>query len=196
MKMFIKGLTSDINQCEATRRNKSKRLETEARLANGFWLLSEVLAERVSLAREAVLTGFSITPSQEMLDRIRDLAKHSGLDKLTETVAGEEYEEESGQDHRLGIHCRVTSAGKFSRAKSRPSGVTGGSDSTANVFKSIDSSLNLEDIFKNLNDKLSKDQFGRAQTKLRTHKRKNKKKFRNLEGLLAIQVIVMMSSTS
>ena len=198
LKMFIKGLTSDINQCETNRRNKSKRLEVEARLANGVWLLREILVERVSLAREAVLTGFSIAPNKQMLDKIRELAKFSGLDKLSESKAEEEPDEESRQDDRLGIHCRVTAAGKFSRSKtlttSDPSGA--GTDSTANVFKYIDSSLNLEEMFKNLNDKMSKNQFGRARTKLGTHKRKSKKKFRNLDGLLAIQVSVMMSLMS
>ena len=90
MKMFIKGLTSDINQCESNKKNRSKRSETESRLANGFWMLSEILAERVSIAREAVLTGFSICPSRQMLDKIRELAKISGLDKLSETEAEEE----------------------------------------------------------------------------------------------------------
>ena len=188
MKMMIKGLTSDINQCEANKKNRSKRSEIESRLANGFWMLSEILAERVSIAREAVLTGFSICPSKQMLDKIRQLAKLSGLDKLCENeneVKEEKCVETEGQDLQ-GIHCRVTSAGKYSRATSGGEGM----DSTATVFSAIDSDLNLEEIFRNINDKMSNNPYGRAKTKLRTHKRKNKKKFRNLDGLLAIQVIV------
>ena len=200
LKMMIKGLTSDINRCEAHKKNRSKRSETESRLANGFWMLSEILAEKVSIAREAVLTGFSICPSKQMLEKIRQLAKISGLDKLTETDAEEENNsiEIEGPDLQ-GIHCRVTSAGKFSREKNLVSseGSGGeGKDSTANVFSAIDSNLNLEEIFRNINDNMSKNPYGRAKTKLRTHKRKNKKKFRNLDGLLAIQVIVTESFIS
>ena len=191
--MMIKGLTSDINQCETNKKNRSKRSETESRLANGFWLLSEILAERVSIAREAVLTGFSICPSKQGLDKIRQMANLSGLDKLCEKEVEEEKCVENERQSLQGIHCRVTSAGKYSRAKNLASSGGGGGegkDSTATVFSAIDSDLNLEEIFRNINDKMSNNPYGRAKTKLRTHKRKNKKKFRNLDGLLAIQVIV------
>ena len=191
MKMMIKGLTSDINQCETNKKNRSKRSEIESRLANGFWSLSEILAEKVSIAREAVLTGFSICPSKQMLDKIRELAKVSGLDQI---CANDTEEEENSVENYLqdleGIHCRVTSVGKYSGARKE------GNDSTATVFSAIDSDLNLEEIFRNIKDKMSNNSFGRAKTKLRTHKRKNKKKFRNLEGLLAIQVIVRESVIS
>ena len=191
MKMMIKGLTSDINQCETNKKNRSKRSEIESRLANGFWSLSEILAEKVSIAREAVLTGFSICPSKQMLDKIRELAKISGLDQI---CANDTEEEENSVENDLqdleGIHCRVTSVGKYSGARKE------GNDSTATVFSAIDSDLNLEEIFRNIKDKMSNNSFGRAKTKLRTHKRKNKKKFRNLEGLLAIQVIVRESVIS
>ena len=66
--MFIKGLTSDINRLQAFKKNKSKREEIEKILADSFWMLSEIVHDRVSLAREAVLTGFSIVPSKQMLD--------------------------------------------------------------------------------------------------------------------------------
>ena len=191
MKMMIKGLTSDINQCETNKKNRSKRSEIESRLANGFWSLSEILAAKVSIAREAVLTGFSICPSKQMLDKIRELAKVSGLDQI---CANDTEEEENSVENDLqdleGIHCRVTSVGKYSGARKE------GNDSTATVFSAIDSDLNLEEIFRNIKDKMSNNSFGRAKTKLRTHKRKNKKKFRNLEGLLAIQVIVRESVIS
>ena len=196
LKMMIKGLTSDINQCESNKKSRAKRTETESRLANGFSVLSEILAERVSIAREAVLTGFSICPTKEKLDKIRQLAKISGLDKLCENDAEEEKYVENERQGFQGIHCRVTSAGKFSRSKNSSSSegsAVEGRDSTANVFSAIDSELNLEEIFRNINDKMSNNPYGRAKTKLRTHKRKNKKKFRNLDGLLAIQVIVTIS---
>ena len=85
--MFIKGLTSDLNNCEACKKNKTKKAEIEGRMAKGFWFLGEVVSDRVSLAREAVLTGFSIAPSKEMFDKIKDLARHSGLDKLVVSLS-------------------------------------------------------------------------------------------------------------
>ena len=173
MKMMIKGLTSDINQCESNKKNRSKRSETESRLANGFWMLSEILAEKVSIAREVVLTGFSICPSRQMLDKIRELAKISGLDKLSETEAEEEKSVETEGQDLQGIHCRVTSAGKYSRAKNLALSGGEGKDSTANVFSAIHSDMNLEEIFRNINDKMSNNPYGRAKTKLRTHKRKS-----------------------
>ena len=87
LKMFIKGLTSDLNQSEACKKNKSKKAEIEGRMAKGFWYLSEVVSDRVSLAREAVLTGFSICPTKERLDKIKEMAAYSGLDKLTVSVS-------------------------------------------------------------------------------------------------------------
>ena len=80
--MFIKALTSDINRLEAFKKTKSKRQEIEKLLATSFLTLSEIVSDRTSLAREALLTAFSIVPSQEMLDKIREFAKVSGLDKL------------------------------------------------------------------------------------------------------------------
>ena len=77
--MFIKGLTSDLNNSEACKKNKMKNAEIESRMATGFWFLSEVVSDRISLAREAVLTGFSISPSTEMFDKIKELAAFSGL---------------------------------------------------------------------------------------------------------------------
>ena len=63
-------------------------------LADSFLMLSEIVSDRVSLAREAVLTGFSIVPSQQMLDKITEFAAISGLDKLdNEEVEVENIEE-------------------------------------------------------------------------------------------------------
>ena len=49
LRMFIKGLNSDVNAVEANRRHKTKRSEIEKRLSRGFWLLSQMMKDRVSL---------------------------------------------------------------------------------------------------------------------------------------------------
>ena len=84
--MFIRGLTSDLNNVEASRKNRTKQVEIEKEMSKGYWYLSEVIGDRVSLAREAVLTGFSIFPTKEMFDKIKELAAHSGLNKLEVSV--------------------------------------------------------------------------------------------------------------
>ena len=182
--MFIKGLTSDINRLQAFKKNKSKREEIEKILADSFLMLSEIVSDRVSLAREAVLTGFSIVPSQQMLDKITEFAAISGLDKLdNEEVEVENIEEVV--EHASGLPiCRVTAAGKFSRAKTKSQIFSGNSVET--FLKDLNTGVNLENIFQNLSSQMMSKSYGKADTKLKRNKKK--KKFRNLEGLLAIQV--------
>ena len=65
---------------------------------------------QVTLARECVLTGFSIYPSNEMFEKIVEMAIHSGLDKIgVEEDDGEKEEQkiEKG-DEKRSRHCRVT----------------------------------------------------------------------------------------
>ena len=88
--IFVRSLNSDINEYEVARRSKLSKTTLEKRLALGFWLLSEVVADRTSLSRECVLTSFSIHPTQERLDRIVELAKLSGLDQIEEEDCKEE----------------------------------------------------------------------------------------------------------
>jgi len=193
LKMFIKGLTSDLNNSEACKKNKSKKAEIEGRMANGFWYLSEVVSDRVSLAREAVLTGFSIAPTQEMFDKIRELATHSGLDKLVDEEEEKDASFEDVPEESIGMHCRVTlgeetpKAKLFTRAQQAKHNMH---HKVPNASKPVFSQMGSETDFGSWCEKLSGGLngtgFGRADTKLRTNK-KNKKKFRNLEGILSIQ---------
>ena len=59
--------------------------------------------------------------------------------------------------------------------------------SAATLLKSINSKLNFELIFDSLTGQMTDKEYGRAERKLRSKEIK-KKKFRNLEGLLSIQV--------
>lgn len=65
---------------------------------------------QVTLARECVLTGFSIYPSQEMFEKIVEMAIHSGLDKIgVEEDEGEKEDPEKEEDEeKKSRHCRVT----------------------------------------------------------------------------------------
>ena len=120
MKMFIKGLNTDINNLEALKKSKTKKAEVEKLLSQSFLRLSEIVSDRLSLAREAVLTGFSIVPTIEALDKIKKFAKLSGFDKLAKDNEDHESPEEVPTEISDGTHCRITAEGKFSRAKPRP----------------------------------------------------------------------------
>ena len=65
---------------------------------------------QVTLARECVLTGFSIYPSQEMFEKIVEMAIHSGLDKIgaDEDEGVKDDPEKEEDDEKRSRHCRVT----------------------------------------------------------------------------------------
>ena len=187
LKMFIKGLNNDINKLEEFKKNKTKKAEVEKLLSQSFLRLSEIVSDRLSLAREAVLTGFSIVPTLEALDKIKKFAKISGFDKLAKENEDEESPEEVPLENSDGSHCRITAGGKFSRAKPITGSSQAAVNSAADCLKSINQKHNFENIFDNFSVQLTGKSFGRAERKLRSKEIK-KKKFRNLEGLLSIQV--------
>ena len=185
--MFIKGLNNDINNLEAFKKNKTKKAEVENLLSQSFLRLSEIVSDRLSLAREAVLTGFSIVPTQEALDKIKKFAKISGFDKLAKENEDEETPEELPTENSYGTHCRITAGGKFSRVKPVTSSSETEASSAEACLKSINQKHNFENIFESFSGQMAGKSFGRAERKLRSKEIK-KKKFRNLEGLLSIQV--------
>ena len=187
LKMFIKGLNNDINNLEAHKKNKTKKAEIEKLLSKSFLRLSEIVSDRLSLAREATLTGFSIVPTQEALDKIKMFAKISGFDKLAKENEDEVIPEEVATETSNGSHCRITAGGKFSRAKPITGSSEKGVNSAEACLKSINKKHNFENIFDSFSGQLTGKAFGRAERKLRSKEIK-KKKFRNLEGLLSIQV--------
>ena len=187
MKMFIKGLNNDINNLEAHKKNKTKKAEIEKLLSKSFLRLSEIVSDRLSLAREAVLTGFSIVPTQEALDKIKKFAKISGFDELAKENEDEVIPDEVAAETSNGTHCRITAGGKFSRAKPITGSSEKGVNSAEACLKSINKKHNFENIFDSFSGQLTGKAFGRAERKLRSKEIK-KKKFRNLEGLLSIQV--------
>ena len=49
LKMFVKGLTNDLNAQEAAKKDKTVLAKIEARMARGFWLMSEIVEDRYCL---------------------------------------------------------------------------------------------------------------------------------------------------
>lgn len=55
---------------------------TTSRLAHTFSNLTDLLDDHVKVARECILTAFSLEPTKERLKRIEELAKRSGFPVL------------------------------------------------------------------------------------------------------------------
>ena len=107
------------------------------------------------------------------------------MDKLADEEVVQEDMEEVVDNSYSGLPtCRVTAAGKFSRAKTKSQRVSGSSVET--LLQDLNTGANLENVFQNLSLQMMNQSYGKAETKLMRNKKK--KKFRNLEGLLAIQV--------
>ena len=92
-------------------------------------------------------------------------------------------------EEAYGLHCRITAAGKFSRAKTNT--LDAKNAGAASLFSTFNSNKDIKGVFESLSGQLSEKKYGLAQTKLRSQTVK-KKVHRNLEGLLPIQVLVLL----
>ncbi|CAG9863019.1 unnamed protein product [Phyllotreta striolata] len=81
LELFVKNLTTFINQIEALKdtENATKTESATAQLAEIYSDLAEFMADKVKVARECVLTAFSLKPTQERLTNLEKLAQKSGL---------------------------------------------------------------------------------------------------------------------
>lgn len=82
--MYIRALTTDMNELERLKHvnEEDKMKTTTSRLARTFSNLAELLDDHVKVARECVLTAFSLEPTKERLKQIEELAKRSGFPVL------------------------------------------------------------------------------------------------------------------
>jgi len=194
--MFVKALLCDINDGEDSKRSKYTKAVRATRLARGFWLLSEVVSDRMTLCRECVLTSFSIKPTQVALDRMLELATLSGVNQ-TEEVSGDEEEGADGEGEivppKSGLHCRVTADGggaekktQFLKAYHQALKVQKQTRPLSQLFGTFKQSADkLDECLETFLSQLQDKSFQVAPTKLRT--KKVKKKVRNLEGLISIR---------
>lgn len=76
IELYIRALTTDMNELEnqKSKANKEKMQETAQRLSQEFLKLADYVNDSVGLARECVLTAFSLHPTRACYDRIRELA--------------------------------------------------------------------------------------------------------------------------
>ena len=96
VELYIRALTTDMNELEnqKSKSNKEKVVETAQRLSQEFLKLADCVSDSVSIARECVLTAFSLHPTRACYDRIRDLAVACGKIQAEVKLEKEELPEE------------------------------------------------------------------------------------------------------
>ncbi|KAG5895064.1 hypothetical protein JTB14_021031 [Gonioctena quinquepunctata] len=95
IEMYIRALTTDMNELERQKDSNEteKAAATTSRLAAAFCNLADYLDEHVKVARECVLTAFSLDPTKERLSAIETLARRSGFQVL-----------DTGQEWKCKLH--------------------------------------------------------------------------------------------
>ncbi|KAJ8926893.1 hypothetical protein NQ314_020745 [Rhamnusium bicolor] len=98
IEMYIRALTTDMNELERQKdANETEKVTaTTSRLAAAFCNLADFLDEHVKVARECVLTAFSLEPTKERLKNIETLATRSGFQVL-----------DTGQEWKCRLHPPV-----------------------------------------------------------------------------------------
>lgn len=76
IELYIRALTTDMNELESqkAKSDKEKARETAKRLSVQFLKLADFVVSNIGIARECVLTAFSLHPTRECYDRIRAIA--------------------------------------------------------------------------------------------------------------------------
>nr|CAI5869291.1 unnamed protein product [Callosobruchus analis] len=84
LKIYVKLLTAEINISEVQRDSEeiTSLNKTKANLASLLTGLAEFFDDHVTVARECMLTAFSIYPTTERLRKIENLARRSGFEVL------------------------------------------------------------------------------------------------------------------
>ena len=84
----MRALCVDINRLDVAKTDKKSNVETDKKsnvenveqvISRGLILLSQFLKDNLTLERECVLTAFSLTPTDELFNKITQLAEQSGF---------------------------------------------------------------------------------------------------------------------
>ncbi|XP_018306429.1 mucin-4 isoform X2 [Mycetomoellerius zeteki] len=109
IELYIRALTTDMNELESqkAKSDKDKVRETAKRLSTQFLKLADVVDSSIGIARECVLTAFSLHPTRTCYDRIKELAVACGKVKedggLQEEIKIKEEPKEIIEDDHLPI---------------------------------------------------------------------------------------------
>lgn len=116
IELYIRALTTDMNELESqkAKSDKDKVRETAKRLSTQFLKLADVVDSNIGIARECVLTAFSLHPTRACYDRIKELAvacgkaKEDGISQEEPTIKEEPgIKEEPNIEEELSIKQEV-----------------------------------------------------------------------------------------
>ncbi|XP_070157004.1 serine-rich adhesin for platelets isoform X2 [Polyergus mexicanus] len=119
IELYIRALTTDMNELESqkAKSDKDKERETAKRLSTQFLKLADVVDSNIGIAKECVLTAFSLHPTRACYDRIKELAmacgkaKEDGVLQEGESIKKEEpdkiLEKNSGEDDLLTSTIKI-----------------------------------------------------------------------------------------
>ncbi|KAJ8981467.1 hypothetical protein NQ317_006993 [Molorchus minor] len=95
IEMYIRALTTDMNELERAKdgNDQERAAIITSRLAGAFCTMADFLGEHVKVARECVLTAFSLEPTKERLLSIESVARKSGYQVL-----------DTGQEWKCKLH--------------------------------------------------------------------------------------------
>ena len=101
----VRALCADINRLDAARASKDqlsiKRMEET--LSKGLVLLSKILNENLTIHRECVLTAFSLTPTNNLFQKVSELAEKSEFIKLRPNTNEPLEQEEEKRKERESV---------------------------------------------------------------------------------------------
>ena len=86
MEQFIRGLSYDLNIKEValTKKDHQTLKQAEQSISFGLQYLAKVMHCHLVVVRECLLTAFSLTPTEQLLFELKDVAKRSGFIKDNE----------------------------------------------------------------------------------------------------------------
>ena len=81
LEQIVHGLCCDINKLEVAKSKNDDSVvkKAEDSLAYGLQTLAEVMREHLTFRRECILTAFSLTPNEDLYQKILKLAQESGF---------------------------------------------------------------------------------------------------------------------
>ncbi|XP_046406696.1 uncharacterized protein LOC124171566 isoform X2 [Ischnura elegans] len=80
IELYVRGLAMDMNELEHQKvvGDEEKVKEIEVRLSYGFLKLADILKDKIDVARECLLTAFSLYPTDKTYQQLREMAIASG----------------------------------------------------------------------------------------------------------------------
>ena len=100
VEQFIRGLSYDLNIKEValTKKDHQTLRQAEQSISFGLQYLAKVMNIHIAVVRECLLTAFSLTPTEQLLSELKDVAKLSGFIEEASKQLPDAMMEESTND--------------------------------------------------------------------------------------------------